>query len=446
MSKKMMYLTLLLVSVSFIFYWTGCESSIGESPTASMELESKGDLQLSFSKASVTTGDSYGVDTVTAILTRSHYESVLMNLAIGDGSASGIMYDVAEGTWQLTVKAKDSTGTVLYSGVAQVDIVADTTTYVTLALSAASTSGNLSINVTWEQGDGVNWTEYDEPVLDIGAPGEWDGCGVSYCSVIYNGTGYEMWYTGYDGSNARIGYATSVDGVNWEKYFGNPVVDLGDGGDWDASGVVGPSVLFDGVSYKMWYGGYDGSHYQIGYATSSDGVNWTKNAYNPVLTYGEVGSWDSYDVGSLNVIFNEGNYEMWYLGYEGTNRLIGYATSSNGINWTKYSGNPVLETGASTAWDGLIVTCPIVVFNADIYELWYSGYDGTSWGIGYAKSSDGANWTKCTDNPVLKNGVTGEWNSNKILSSAILYNGTSYKMWYMGNDGTNDRIGYATSP
>jgi hypothetical protein len=44
------------------------------------------------------------------------------------------------------------------------------------------------------------------------------------------------------------------------------------------------SVLFDGTTYKMWYAGGNASWTgQIGYATSPDGITWTKNP-NPVIT------------------------------------------------------------------------------------------------------------------------------------------------------------------
>ena len=61
-----------------------------------------------------------------------------------------------------------------------------------------------------------------------------------------------MWYTGYDGTSWRIGYATSLDGIVWEKYHANPVLGPGASGTWDGDGVAHPAVLFDGVEYQMW--------------------------------------------------------------------------------------------------------------------------------------------------------------------------------------------------
>ena len=82
-----------------------------------------------------------------------------------------------------------------------------------------------------------------------------------------------MWYTGVSGLGGatQIGYATSSDRVTWTKYEGNPVVGTGTG--WEGERVYRPSVLKVSDTYKMWYSGKStGLDYAIGYATSSDGI------------------------------------------------------------------------------------------------------------------------------------------------------------------------------
>lgn len=83
---------------------------------------------------------------------------------------------------------------------------------------------------------------------------------------------------------------------NWEKFVGNPVLDLGVSGQWDDTSVVAATVLLDNGVYKMWYAGNDGTNSRIGYATSSDGINWTKYASNPVLDLGVSGEWADFNV------------------------------------------------------------------------------------------------------------------------------------------------------
>ena len=188
----------------------------------------------------------------------------------------------------------------------------------------------------------------NNPILELGKDGTWDYMGVSNPSVIFDGTTYKMWYTGFDG-NMRIGYATSTDGANWTKCQGY-ILDIGKPGEWDSQHVANPSVIFDAGIYKMWYTGCD-KKMQIGYATSNDGVHWEKYLQNPVI---DIGAWSTCpdgDIWSPTVVFGGTEYRMWYSGWNGESVRIGYAISSDGISWTKNSSVPALETGTSGTWD-----------------------------------------------------------------------------------------------
>ena len=295
----------------------------------------------------------------------------------------------------------------------------------------------------------TEWVKYPgNPVLDLGESGTWDDYDVLSPTVLFNGTEYQMWYSGNDGSNHRIGYATSGDGVEWEKYHANPVLDLGESGTWDDSHVHSPTIFFDGIEYHMWYSGYDGSNWRIGYAISADGIAWVKHPDNPVLDPGESGTWDDYHVDSPTVLFNGTEYQMWYKGSTGSTWRIGYAISADGIVWVKHPDNPVLDLGESGTWDDSHVLSPTVLFNDTEYQMWYSGLhqpDGFRVRIGYAISADGIAWVKHPDNPVLDLGESGTWDDRYVDMPTVLFNDTEYQMWYSGHDGSHFRIGYATS-
>ena len=295
----------------------------------------------------------------------------------------------------------------------------------------------------------TEWAKDDgNPVLESGPNGNWDDSYIMEPCVTFDGTTYKMWYQGNDGTNNRIGYATSPDGVDWTKVGSvNPVLSAGPSGSWDDDRVGHPSVIFDGTTYKMWYRGNDGQTSRIGYAVSDDGTNWTKvDSVNPVLDTGNAGSWDDNSV-QTPVVFmvDDSTFFMWYGGSDGSNTRIGLANSSDGMHWTKDTLNPVINIG--TGWELSSVYPGAVLHDGTIFQMWYFGLDQSYIGrTGYAISGDGVDWTKDTLNPVLDVGASGAWDNMGAAVGAVLFDGNTYELWYDSWDGANaGAIGYANS-
>ncbi len=300
----------------------------------------------------------------------------------------------------------------------------------------------------------TNWTKYPgNPVVTQGPDFAWDWF-VMHPNVLEEPTGYKMWFTAMTltmgmEQRMRIGFATAPDKVMWTKHPSNPVMDIGPPGSWEEVGALAPWVLPDITGYKMWYTGMDIAMYpQIGYAVSTDGVTWTRHPGNPVLTPGAPGEWDGNATTYASVRYLGGVYHAWYTGQGADGLLrIGYATSTDGIAWAKYGGNPVLDVGAPGEWDSDGVAAPCVLVNGSNYEMWYSGVDGSNYArIGYATSPDGINWTRHVDNPILTEGSPGDWDDQGPMGSSVLATPTGYDMWYggLGFSGTTG-IGYANS-
>ncbi|RME69883.1 MAG: hypothetical protein D6784_17645, partial [Chloroflexi bacterium] len=215
----------------------------------------------------------------------------------------------------------------------------------------------------------------------------WEAGGLSGSSVISDSGQYKMWYTAFDGSGVgRIGYATSPDGVTWSKYGSNPVLDVGAPGSWEDTDVMFPSVLKQGSTYHLWYDGSEGSgqgSHRIGHATSADGVNWTKDAANPVLDVGPSGDWDWLDTYGPNVIEYNNTFILWYSGHTlPTAWQTGYAISTDGTTWTRQE--KLISQGAPGAFDSDSADFAAVIPNGTDFNIWYSGYNGTDYTIGYA--------------------------------------------------------------
>src|SRR4030042_6569670 len=143
----------------------------------------------------------------------------------------------------------------------------------------------------------------------------WDQKDFRVDSIINIKSGYKMWYSGADMLyRYRIGFAISKDGINWEKYGSNPVLSPSRDRSWESNGLFEPTVIFGDNEYKMWYVGADAKGInRIGLAISKDGINWEKYGGNPVLSPSQDRSWESNGLFEPTVIFGDNEYKMWYV-------------------------------------------------------------------------------------------------------------------------------------
>ncbi len=343
------------------------------------------------------------------------------------------------------------------------DIIPEATENFTITLSVddAATADpdydalpDQAVAVTVLDNDGGQaWTKSGtSPVLPVGATGTWDATYVQEPSVIMEGpASFLMWYEGYSKpiKHEQIGLAASPDAVTWTKDAANPVLShTAINGTFDKVGVGDPCVLLNGPTTMMWYAGRQNAATKdkIGLATSADGVAWTRSPSNPVMT-GTAGGWDATGVGSPHVLYDGATYRMWYTGNVTGTRQIGYATSPDGVVWTKPSANPVLNAGAAGSFDASGVMMACVILDGVTYRMWYTGLDvAGAYRIGYAASADGMAWTKYAGNPVLIPGGAGSFDETGVLAPYVIKDGSTLRMWYAGRNAAGTyQVGYATA-
>ena len=195
----------------------------------------------------------------------------------------------------------------------------------------------------------------DGPALVRGTAGEFDDEGVRSPSLVLDGPDGDqrMYYEGLDGDARRIGLATSSDGVTWERQ--GLVLDRGAAGAWDDAWVGMPTVVYDGAGWHLWYVGSDGTRLRVGYASSTDGLTWQRHTDDdgistPVFS-GAGLSFAGDDVihPAARLLADGGGFEMWFEGRTDGISRIGRARSSDGISWTAV-------TNATTAGDRFVLT------------------------------------------------------------------------------------------
>lgn len=258
-----------------------------------------------------------------------------------------------------------------------------------------------------ESADGLNWSE---PVLVLEPRPEtgWED-DINRPAVILRDGVYHLWYSGqtagttFESDNwtevyveassntlgtSDIGYATSTDGIHWERRD-KPVLSAGPA--WEQQSLMCPTVLWDEQAglYRLWYSG--GGWFEpdaLGYAVSSDGISWERQSDQPVFTPDPQQLWERDRVAGAHVVFDDGWYYVFYIGYEDMFKArIGLARSRDGMtNWQRHPANPILSAGIPGAWDSESIYKPFVVKeeDRDRWVMWFNARSGTTEQIGVA--------------------------------------------------------------
>ncbi len=234
---------------------------------------------------------------------------------------------------------------------------------------------------------------------------------------------------------------------------GGAVLGLGNEGAFDAVWATCPSVLFDGKLYRMWYSSYYDSHMGrggIGFAISRDGIHWKReNGGRPVLTTGLRGAFDDGQVMGPQVLYEKGEYWMWYTGMKtewhrsgvGFYR-IGLARSKDGINWERLNkGRPVLDVGPRGAYDEVQCATPSIVREKTGLRMWYAAWaPKPGHTLCSARSRDGLNWRREEQGKPVRGLLSGG-----AYGPAVVRIGSEYLLLYMGAGEASSGLYAATS-
>ena len=286
-------------------------------------------------------------------------------------------------------------------------------------------------------------------------------------SVLYENNQYIMYASSYVSfhGDIKIYRLVSNDGNAWSLSPSTAVLEKGSSSAWDDKAVETPTVVNFNGTYHMFYTGYQtntATEFAIGHATSSDGINWTKSGANPLVTsIGGVATADDFDqfitAEPGAVVFN-GQIYVYFTGQ-------GYITTSGGttINDQLMTIELIKSSNGSTFsspervfdpdqtlyprsgnWKGHSTPQPIVMNNQlHLYvDVFYTDGSDSQRKIHHAFSSDGENnWTNDTSDIFERSDFS--WTADEIRSPSAVLVGTTLKLFFASNAGTDLGIGVA---
>jgi hypothetical protein len=243
--------------------------------------------------------------------------------------------------------------------------------------------------------------------------------------------------------------------VRWEK---RGQIYVPDGSRWWARRNASfPTVELRGDELRVYFAALDDDRFgRAGYVDldASDPSRVLREAEEPVLDVGELGTFDDCGANAFSVVRDGPKTHLYYQGWQRAERVpylifSGLATDhGEGRGFEKHSLTPVLDR---TADDPFLRGAPFVLREAGVLRMWY--VSSRSWvrdehglhydvGIRHATSADGVTWSADPE-PCVTPEPGREY---AVGRPCVLHEGGAYRMWYAIRSFEEPyRIGYAQS-
>ena len=192
------------------------------------------------------------------------------------------------------------------------------------------------------------------------------------------------------------------DGI-WTKYACNPVMVRSQ--PWaESQYICEPNIIYKDSLFRMWFSQMypPNKKTALGYATSRDGFNWTKYPGNPVLSLNQT------EVHRPSVMLHDGTFYLFAVddetGEKGPSTMRRWS-SGDGINWD----HEQLIMTANQPWENNgLCNMSVIVDKNGRWHMLYTSDTGIGGKFGYAWSDDGESWKKYDSNPVIRDFYGGD--------------------------------------
>lgn len=243
---------------------------------------------------------------------------------------------------------------------------------------------------------------------------------------------------GIDANAWTIGIASSSDLTNWKK-----VGELLPVGDYEKKGLCAPGARVLNGQIHLFYQTYgNNAGDSICHATSSDGVNFARDASNPV--FHPSGSWSAGRAIDADVFPVGEKLMMAFATRDATYKIQKIGLASAPLNsdfardkWKSENIGSILVPELD--WEKNCIEAPSVLEHGGKLWMFYAGaYNNEPQQIGVAWSQDGFGWRRMSEQPFLANGAPGTWNSSESGHPGIFQDpksGRTFLFFQGNNDG-----------
>ncbi|RYG48055.1 MAG: glycoside hydrolase [Chitinophagaceae bacterium] len=232
-----------------------------------------------------------------------------------------------------------------------------------------------------------------------------------------------------------IGIAQSSDLTTWKK-----IGEINPAADYEQKGLCAPGALIRDGKVHLFYQTYgNGPKDAICHAVSEDGIHFVRNASNPIFR--PTGAWNNGRAIDAEVYKYNNKYFLYVATRDptGKTQMQGVATASSNTTFNRGDWKQAVDSSILKPllpWErDCVEGASIIKRNNKLYMFYAGSYNNAPQQIGVAVSADGLTWTRLSDQPFLKNGQPGTWNSSESGHPAIFEDndGKTY-LFYQGNN------------
>ena len=213
-----------------------------------------------------------------------------------------------------------------------------------------------------------------------------------------------------------IGVAESQDLDHWAK-IGEVLPETSDASS-EANGICAPGAIVLDNKVHLFYQTYgNGPKDALCHAVSDDGLNFTRNPSNPIFR--PTGAWNNGRAIDADVIPWQGNLLLFFSTRDpaGRTQMGGVASAPLSSDfgreaWIHLGDGPIIKP--EMPWEQDCIEASALCEHEGRLFMFYGGaYNNAPQQVGCAVSDDGIQWKRVSDQPLLPNGTTGDWNSSE---------------------------------